>query len=112
MELLKSLYKPIIIFLILLLGGSFFYSQVEGFKYLDSLYFTSITVTSIGYGDFKPITDAGKIFTIFFSFLGLGVAIYLFTIIGKHIFLKHLRKDLIRSGRIKNKKRLKKIRVK
>ena len=39
---------------------------VEGWSWLDSLYFSVITLTTIGYGDFSPQTDLGKIFTLLY----------------------------------------------
>ncbi len=51
---------------ILLLTGMVFYHQYEGWSWLDSLYFTVITLTTVGYGDFAPQTSAGKIFTIIY----------------------------------------------
>lgn len=53
--------------------GSVFYHLVEGLRWLDALYFTIITLTTVGYGDFSPQTDAGKVFTMFYILLGLGV---------------------------------------
>lgn len=53
--------------------GTWFYSKVEGWRALDSLYFTVITLTTVGYGDFSPKTDAGKLFTIFYIFVGIGL---------------------------------------
>jgi len=83
MNLYKKYTFAIIVFLILLSGGAFAYSSIEKWNYLDSLYFTVVTVTTIGYGDLVPQTDMGKIFTIFFSFLGIGMAFY-----GKYIYKK------------------------
>jgi len=54
------------------LVGLAFYTQVEGWKPHEALYFTTVTVTTVGYGDFSPATDEGKIFTIFFILIGLG----------------------------------------
>ena len=59
--------------LVLLISGMVFYHEVEGWRYLDSLYFSVTTLTTVGFGDFAPHTDAGKIFTMFYIFLGLGV---------------------------------------
>jgi len=58
---------------VLLLSGMVFYHEVEGWRYLDSLYFSVTTLTTIGFGDFAPHTDAGKVFTIIYVFMGLGV---------------------------------------
>jgi len=59
--------------LVVLGSGTWFYHQVEGWGWLDALYFTVITLTTIGYGDLHPTTPASKIFTIIFIFVGLGV---------------------------------------
>ena len=59
--------------LVVLGAGTWFYHQVEGWSWVDALYFTVITLTTIGYGDLHPTTPASKIFTIFFIFIGLGV---------------------------------------
>ena len=56
-----------------ILSGTFIYHFVEKWSYLDSLYFTVITLTTVGYGDLSPQTPVGKIFTIFFIFAGLGI---------------------------------------
>jgi voltage-gated potassium channel Kch len=53
--------------------GTWFYWRVEGWRALDSLYFTITTLTTVGYGDFAPQTDAGKIFTIFYILVGIGL---------------------------------------
>jgi hypothetical protein len=52
--------------------GTVFYTVVEGWRVIDSLYFTVITLTTIGYGDFSPTRDISKIFTIFFVVAGVS----------------------------------------
>ncbi|KYG37989.1 transporter [Bacillus gaemokensis] len=53
-------------------GGSF-HSTVEGLRIIDALYFSVVTLTTVGYGDFSPQTDFGKIFTIFYICIGIGL---------------------------------------
>jgi voltage-gated potassium channel len=53
--------------------GTWFYWRVEGWTALDSLYFSVTTLTTVGYGDFSPRTPAGKIFTIFYIMVGIGI---------------------------------------
>lgn len=53
--------------------ASFFYSWAEGWGLLDSIYFSVITISTVGYGDFSPQTPIGKLFTIFYVLIGLGI---------------------------------------
>ena len=53
--------------------GTWFYARFENWRALDAFYFTITTLTTVGYGDFAPKTDVGKIFTVFYIFVGLGL---------------------------------------
>jgi hypothetical protein len=68
----------------LLTIGAFFYHFVEGWNMLDSLYFCAITLATIGYGDFSPKTDLGKLFTIGYAFAGLSVFAAFIQITGRN----------------------------
>ena len=57
---------------LIILGGVWFYMRIEGWGFVDALYFCVITLTTVGYGDFSPETQLGKLFTIFYILLGLG----------------------------------------
>jgi len=59
--------------LIVLSGGAVFYHYVESLKWLDAFYFCTITLTTVGYGDIVPKTDAGKLFTIFYVLAGIAI---------------------------------------
>lgn len=52
------------------LAGTVFYAVVEDKTWIDALYMSCITVTSVGYGDKKPTTKEGKIFAIFWILSG------------------------------------------
>lgn len=57
-----------------LLSGTLFYRQAKGWSLLDSLNFSVITLTTVGYGDLTPLTAAAsKVFTIFYIFVGIGI---------------------------------------
>jgi len=62
----RRLFYVFTIILLLLFGGATFYHFFEGWRYLDALYFSTATMTTVGYGDITPVTDNGKLFTIFY----------------------------------------------
>jgi len=108
----RGIIIPIVLFFIMIFIGAFFYTFLEGWSYLDALYFSVITATTVGYGDFVPITSAGKIFTIIYAFCTIGFAFYFFTLVGKYFFTHRLKKEILESGRLKNEKGIKTIKVK
>lgn len=59
-------------FLLCFAIGVVFYHTIEKMAFVDAFYFTAMTLTTVGYGDFAPQTDAGKLFTSFFAFLGVA----------------------------------------
>ena len=70
--------------------GAVVYHSLEGWTWLDSLYFSVITLTTIGYGDFAPVTDAGKIFTILYVFTGIGILLGFVTAAGEYFRKQHV----------------------
>ena len=76
----------------LLLSGTVFFTLVEGWSVLDSLYFSVTTLTTVGFGDPAPATAAGKIFTIVYIFVGLGVIGGFINVLAKHTFARQRRR--------------------
>ncbi len=64
--------------------GTVMYHFLEGWNWIDSLYFSVITLSTIGYGDFSPATEAGKLFTIFYILLGVGVILSFINTVHHH----------------------------
>jgi voltage-gated potassium channel len=64
-----------VLLVVTLAAGTLFYWQIEGWSPLDAFYFCAITLTTVGYGDLSPQTDAGKLFTVFYLFTGIGLIV-------------------------------------
>lgn len=82
--LLESLFRPIIFYLIAMaftvinIGACLFYLVELGINpnlnsYLDALYFTTATMTTVGYGDITPLTGLGKMLAICFMLSGTAL---------------------------------------
>ena len=56
-----------------IVGGTVFFRHVEKWSWIDSYFFAVVTLSTVGYGNVVPETNAGKIGTTIFIFLGLGV---------------------------------------
>jgi voltage-gated potassium channel len=52
--------------------GTFGFMAIEKLSFLDALYFTFVTVGTVGYGDIHPVTAAGKIFDMVLIVFGIG----------------------------------------
>ena len=61
----------------LIVSGTIFYWRVEGWTIIESLYFSVVTLTTVGFGDFAPTTPGAQIFTIFYILTGIGVFVAL-----------------------------------
>ena len=55
------------------LFGYLYYSSTEGWDGLTCIYFQTVTLTTVGYGDFSPTTVNGKVFTMFYIFAGIAI---------------------------------------
>ena len=51
--------------------GGLAYDELEGWPLLDTTYFLTVTVTTVGYGDMCPVSVEGKLFTVIYALLGL-----------------------------------------
>ena len=54
-----------------LVGGIVYTSQEPDWSTIDSVYFSIVTMSTVGYGDFSPTTPELKAFTIFMIYLGI-----------------------------------------
>lgn len=80
-----SEFRGMIHFLfVLLLSGSLFYHFIEKWPYLDALYYSVMTLATVGTATFEPITIVGKIFTILYVFVGVGVMLTFITTFSSH----------------------------
>ncbi len=64
--------------------GTIMYRVLEKWDWIDCLYFSVVTLTTVGYGDIVPRTTEGKLFTIVYIILGLGIILNFIEIVHLH----------------------------
>ena len=87
----------------LVLTGTIFYWRTEDWTIVQALYFSVVTLTTVGYGDLHPTSAGTQIFTIIYILTGLGVFVALLASVAeKYIELKSERggvRERVRSRR-------------
>ena len=73
----------------MIIWASVFYRFVEGWSWLDSFYFSVVAISTVGFGDISPQTAAGKIFTMGYLVVGLGVFVTAATTFADAILTKY-----------------------
>ncbi len=70
------------------------YHWLEDWSWVDSLYFSVVAVTTVGFGDLAPTTDGAKLFTVAYILVGLGIiGLYL------NARVEHARRKRVERGR-------------
>ena len=89
MAKLKVQLVPLaIIVILLIIIGAMFYTLTEGWTMVDSLYFTVMTLTTIGFGDLHPTTNISKLFTVVYVLGGVYILFYALRVITTHYIEK------------------------
>lgn len=68
--------------LVIVIIGAVFYKFVEGWNWIDSIYFAVSTLTTVGFGDLHPTHSISRLFMIFYMLLGIPVMFYTITLLG------------------------------
>lgn len=86
-------YRAFLVWAVILFAiGTIFYNQIEGWGVLDSLYFSVVTLSTVGYGDFAPTTSAGKVFAMVYMLFGLSMLTAFVSMLAKERQIIHAKR--------------------
>lgn len=75
-ELRKRLIFSVSLIALVVAFGTLGYMSIEGWDFLDSIYMTVITLTTVGFREIHDLSSSGKIFTIILIIGGVGTVLY------------------------------------
>lgn len=81
LHLFKAIFLPLLLLCILMFAGTLGYMLIEEYSFLDALYMTVITISSVGFNEVRPLDDAGRVFTIFLILINLGLFTYFISLL-------------------------------
>jgi voltage-gated potassium channel len=82
--------------------GVFGFIVIENWSFLDALYMTVITLSTVGYKEIHILSSEGKVFVVILIIIGVGSFFYIVTITAEYIIFGHL-KGVIGRKRMKKK---------
>jgi len=106
-ELRKKLILALLLMGVIVFFGTTGYMVIEGWNFMDSLYMTVITLTTVGYQEVKDLSPSGIWFTIILIIGGVGTMLYVLSIGAKFILEGQLQQVF---GRRRLEKKIKELR--
>ena len=97
----SAILRACLIALGVLILGTVGFALIEGWNLVDSFYMTVITLSTVGFGEVEPLSDAGKLFTSALIVTGVGGATFFFSTIVSRIIEGEL-------GRVRSIRKMKK----
>ena len=64
-----------------LLVGVFGYRMISNFDWIDAVYMTIITVTTVGFSEVRPLDDTSKLFTVVLIILSVFIFAYAISVV-------------------------------
>mgnify|MGYP003114532898 FL=1 len=85
----KKIYTAVFLLVFLLFVGVLGFKIMSNYSWVDSVYMTVITITTVGFGEVRPLDDNAKIFTIFLILTSVIILGYAITVITEYILSKN-----------------------
>ena len=95
MNSLRRIGRALLAFSLVIVAGTVGYA-ILGFGFVDALYQTVTTITTVGFREVHPLSTVGELFTIALILVGVGTALYTFGILLEALIEGHLRQQLRR----------------
>ncbi|WP_339626925.1 NAD-binding protein [uncultured Winogradskyella sp.] len=90
----SKIYTALMLLLFVMFVGVIGYRTIAGYEWIDAVYMTVITITTVGFAEVNPLDTQSKIFTIFLILASVVIVGYAITIITEYILSKNNLEDI------------------
>jgi NhaP-type Na+/H+ or K+/H+ antiporter len=94
----ENVYRLLMLAAVTVVGvGTVVYHWLEDWSWVDSLYFSVVTASTVGFGDLAPTKDSSKLFTIVYI-------VFAVSIIGTFLSVRFRARTTERAGKRSSKR--------
>lgn len=90
----SKIYTALLLLVLVLFVGVLGYRYVSNYSWIDAVYMTVITITTVGFGEVHPLDTGAKIFTIFLILSSVVIVGYAISIITEYILSRNNFEDI------------------
>ncbi len=76
--------------------GTIVFRRLESWTWIQSFYFSVVTITTVGYGDLTPTNDPSRLFTAIYILVGVSIGLVTLSLIGSEILKNRERRYIER----------------
>ena len=87
----QRLKLAVVLLLVIVVFGTSGFTFIEGYRPLEALYMTVITLSTVGFGEVRELDDQGRLFAIILIVLGVSLGAFTASVIGQMVLEGHLR---------------------
>jgi len=90
----SKIYTAVILLFVVLCIGILGFRFISDYSWIDAVYMTVITITTVGFGEVNPLDTQAKIFTIFLILSSVVIVGYAISIITEYILSRNNFEDI------------------
>ena len=98
----RTIQLAVSLLVLIILGGTLGYIYLEDFSFIDALFMTIITISTVGFREIQPLSDIGKMFTMGLIIFSLGSLAWVASTLARFVFDGEL-KNYLKTYRVDKK---------